>query len=90
VYADATYYDDTYLSEMWRLVETEMTSGVIVESMIARKMELFGNDHRLVGESKVTMERDGFRPWTEARMPHRERGKQGEHPVACDGDKPRA
>jgi hypothetical protein len=86
VYADATN-DNTYLSEMWRLVETEMNSRLIFESMIARKRELFGNDHRLVGEYKVTMERGGLRLWAEARTPHRERGKQGEHPAACDGDK---
>lgn len=88
VYADATN-DDTYLAEMWKLVETEMTSRVIVASMIARKRELFENDHRLVGEYKVTMERGGLRLWAEARTPHRERGKQGEHPAASDGDKRR-
>jgi hypothetical protein len=38
--------------------------------MIRRKRELFGDDRRLIGEYKTTMEFGGFKLRAEARTPY--------------------
>ena len=83
MYADATN-DDRHLSEIRRLLGEDLPSRLICEQMISRKRELFGDDHRLVGEHKITMEDGGFKLWAEARTPYPDTGKEAEPPSAGD------
>ena len=83
VYADAKN-DNRHLSEIRRLLGQDVPSRLICEQMISRKRELFGDDHRLVGEHKITMEDGGFKLWAEARTPYPDTGKEAEPPSAGD------
>jgi len=83
VYADATN-DDRHLSEIRRLLGQDVPSRLICEQMISRKREMFGDDHRLVREHKITMEDGGFKLWAEARTLYPDNGKEVEPPSAGD------
>ena len=77
VYADATK-DERHLSEMRKLLTQDKYSRLITEEMIKRKRTLFGDDHRLVGECRITIEEGGFKLWVEARTPFPKNGNQAE------------
>lgn len=81
VYADAVG-DDTHLKEVRRLMGGDATSRLITEQLIGRKRALFGADHRLVGEHKVTRQDGGFKLWAEARSPYPEDEDKAEQSAA--------
>ena len=71
VYADAVN-NQKFLSEMRTLLGHDAISFAIVEGMIRRKRDLFGDDHRLIGEYKIIKENGGFKLRAEARTPYSE------------------
>ena len=73
VYADAVG-DDAHIKEIRRLMRDDGTLRLITEELIARKRALFGDDHRLVGDHRVTRQGRGFKLWAEARSPFPEDG----------------
>ena len=65
-----TANDDTRFLDMLResmAPRSELAMGI--EQMIARKRSLFGDDHRVVGQFKLTRKGGEVRLWAEARDP---------------------
>jgi hypothetical protein len=52
--------DDHWATEIRQLISRSPGSGVLVNTLIARKRVLFGEDRRLIGEYKVTFEQGRF------------------------------
>ena len=65
-----TVNDDTHYLDMLE----DLTAGqpevlTLINELIDRKRRLFGNDHRLVGQFKLTLKNGELNLWAEARDP---------------------
>jgi hypothetical protein len=61
--------DDHRATEIRQLISRSPGSGVLVNTLIARKRVLFVADRRLIGEYIVTFEQSRPTLWAEARVP---------------------
>jgi len=62
--------DGRYLAQLRQAMATELDLAILLELMISRKKTEFGDDHRLIGEYKVTRRKDEWRVRVEARDPY--------------------
>ncbi len=58
-----------YVDELRRYLAGHVMPAVLVEQMISRKKTLYGNDHRMIGEFRISKKSGEWRLWAEARKP---------------------
>jgi hypothetical protein len=68
-----------YVRKLHKLTAGHPLPRGIIDQMIARKRELFGEDQRLIGNYKLTYKGDVLHVWAEARAPNLSRGKTEGH-----------
>lgn len=61
--------DNRYIDEARHLTTNTGGPAMLIEQMIARKREQFGDDIRLIGNWKVTVTEDGIKLHADARDP---------------------
>ena len=69
VYADAAG-NRYFLDALRDLTGSDQQMAAFVSGLIVRKRSLFGDDHRLIGEYKLSCQDGEIRLWAEARDPH--------------------
>jgi hypothetical protein len=71
VYADVTG-DEKHLETIRKLTaqDPDPIALPLIKQLIDRKRAVFGADHRLIGEYRVTAKWGGFNLWAEARTPY--------------------
>jgi hypothetical protein len=67
---DAVRGDEKYLSMLRRSLGERLDSDPMVQTLIRRKRERFGDDMRAIGDHTVTYQGGDLRVWAEARDPY--------------------
>ncbi len=62
--------DNYHLEQMRNLMSGKAEISSLIEELIERKREFFGDDPRMIGEYRVTKTEDGINLWAEARNPY--------------------
>jgi len=62
--------DDYYLKHVRTLTSNDPELSSLIEGLIERKRELFGDDPRMIGKYRVTKTEDGINFWAEAVDPY--------------------
>ncbi|MGC8492773.1 MAG: hypothetical protein ACP5SH_13650, partial [Syntrophobacteraceae bacterium] len=66
---DSVNGNSKYVTKIRRLLAKDVQAALLLEGMISRKKELFGDDFRLIGEYKITKKFGGWNFRVEARDP---------------------
>lgn len=76
VYADVRG-DEHFVAELRKSVSSAVEVEIIINNLISRKRTLFGDDQRLIGEYKLTMNKGELKLRVEARSPYPNPDKTG-------------
>jgi hypothetical protein len=69
VVLDTANGNSHYVNELRRYLAGHVMPAALVEQMISRKKTLYGNDHRMIGEFRISKKSGEWRLWAEARKP---------------------
>jgi hypothetical protein len=69
VVLDTVNGNSHYVDELRRYLAGHVMPAALVEQMISRKKALYCNDHRMIGEFRISKKDGECRLWAEARKP---------------------
>lgn len=69
VVLDSVNGNTKYTEKLRQLTSDDPLSAALVEKMISRKQDIFSDDHRLIGEYKLSSKKGELRLRAEARSP---------------------
>jgi hypothetical protein len=69
VVLDAVSGNSQYVNEIRKYLSGHVMQAALVEQMISRKQTMFGNDHWMIGDFRISKKDGEWHLWAEARKP---------------------